>query len=138
MSPPVSNRPELPKCLTVSLGLRMPLFEKGHAPAEKISEMEDYLLLSSWTQGELTEERVRWLMDKVAVQHEWDHLTGWEELRRTRTETAVTQAKRQVRPDLYDRLQEIEWMVRRLGEEIDRMEREATKASRAYTLMTGG
>lgn len=131
------TEPNLPECLTISLGLRVPVFEKGKSPREKIDELESYLLLSAYTQGELTEERMGWLVGRVVLQTEWDHLDGWQQYKRTRTELAVRDAKRHIRPDLYDRLQANEWMVKRLGEEIDRMERDATKVSRAYTMITG-
>jgi hypothetical protein len=131
------TEPNLPDCLTVSLGLRVPVFEKDKSPREKIDELESYLLLSAYTQGELTEERMTWLVGAVVLQMKWDHLDGWQHLRRTRTELAVRDAKRQIAPELYDRLQANEWMVKRLSEEIDRMERDATKISRAYTMITG-
>jgi hypothetical protein len=34
-------------------------------------------------------------------------------------------------------LQKARWLIRRLSEEIERLERDATKCSRAYTLATG-
>lgn len=131
------HQPTLPAALVTALGLRVPVFEKDASPSYKIAELESYLLLSAFTQGELTEQRLDWLVRLVPLEDEWDHLAGWEEHLRTRTEKGVTQAKRCVRPDLYDEIQDIEWMVKRLSEEIDRMERDATKCSRAYSMITG-
>lgn len=133
------HRPTLPACLTTSLGLRVPVFARTAAPREKIEALEEYLLLSASVQGDLTEERFDWMTRLVPIQDEWDHMPEeeWGHHRRTRTETAVKHAKRIARPPLYDEIMDIEWMIKRLTEEIDRMERDATKCSRAYTMITG-
>lgn len=133
------HEPTLPAALTTSIDLRMPVFEAGTAPTTKIAALEEYLLLTAYYQGDLAKERLEWQVKLVPIRDAWDHLTGWEHLKLTsRSEKAVASSKRQVRPDLYDRLMDHDWMIARLTEEIDRMERDATKASRAYTLMTGG
>lgn len=133
------HRPELPAALVTSLGLRVPVFERTAPPRQKIDALEEYLLLSANVQGDLTEERLDWMSRLVPLSSEWEHIPQeeWGHLRRTRTETAVTHAKREARPDLYDEMMDIEWMIKRLTEEIDRMERDATKVSRAYTMITG-
>lgn len=117
----------------------MPVFARGTTPSAKIVELEEYLLLSASVQGDLTEERFDWMSRLVPVEDEWEHLPQeeWGHLRRTRTETAVMHAKRVARPELYDDIQDMKWMIKRLTEEIDRMERDATKCSRAYTMITG-
>lgn len=137
-------RPQLPQCLATSLGLRMPTFRRepdpdAASPAERIRQMEEYLQITAYYEGELTEERVSWLRKKVVVQDRWDSIpeSQWGPHRRTRTETAVAQAKRMVDPNLYGELQDIEWVIKRLTEEIDRMEREGKRASRIYTMITG-
>lgn len=139
------TRPELPECLKTSLGLRMPTFYRephpqAASPLERVRQMEEYMELTAYTEGELTECRVEWLARKVPVQKEWEDIPReqWEVHRRTKTETAVGQAKRMVRPDLYNEMQDCDWMVRRLSEEIERMDRDATRASRIYTMVTGG
>lgn len=136
------KRPDLPECLTIAAGLRIPTFrrepaEGAESPAERVRQMEEYIQITGHWEGELEEERLRWLSDREPLKREWDHLTGWEELKRTKTETAVTQAKRQVAPELYDNLQDNEWMVKRLTEQIARMGRDYDRASRIYTLVMG-
>lgn len=133
------SRPVLPACLQTSVGLRMPVFAAGTSPSSKIGQLEDYLLLTAYTQGELTEVRMDWMCSLVPIRDEWDHMPNeeWAHLRRTRTETAVTHAKRMARPDLYDQMLDHDWMIKRLSEEFDRMEREAARASRVYTMITG-
>lgn len=130
---------QLPDALEKSKKMRVPTFEHGTSPRQKIDQLETYLLDSAAVQGDLTEERLDWMVRLVPLEHEWDHIPEdeWAHLRRTRTETAVKHAKRIARPQLYDEIQGIEWMAKRLTEEIDRMERDASKCSRAYTMLTG-
>lgn len=127
----------LTKALETSKGLRMPVFENGAMPRVKIDELESYLLLTAFQQGELAAERLEALVTLRELERQWDHLTGWEGLKRTRTEAAVDDAKRQMSPLLYDQKRDLEWTIKRLSEEIDRLERDATKVSRAYTFITG-
>lgn len=127
----------LSPALQASKRLRIPTFEKGTSPRVKIDELETYLLLSAFTQGDLSEERLDVLVLLKPVQRRWEHLGGWESLKQTRTEAGVKDAKRRVDPQLYDELQDLEWKVKRLTEEIDRLERDATKVSRAYSMITG-
>lgn len=137
-------RPELPECLKTALGLRMPVFRRephpdAASPAERIRQMEEYIQITGYWEGELNEERVKWLADKEPLRREWGEIpeSEWGHLRRTRTETAVDQAKRQVRPELYTKIQDCDWMVKRLTEEVGRMGREYDRASRVYSLITG-
>jgi hypothetical protein len=123
--------------LATSKGLRVPVFEKGVAPRAKIEQLESYLLLSAFTQGELSEQRLDALVALQEFGREWDHLDGWQALKRTRTEAAVEDAKRQLNPVLFDQKRDLEWTIKRLSEEIERLERDATKISRAYSMITG-
>lgn len=127
----------LSPALTTAKQLRIPTFEKGTSPRMKIDELETYLLLGAHTQGDLSEERLDLLVKLKPLQNQWEHLDGWESLKQTRTEAGVKDAKRRINPDLYDQIQDLEWMVKRLTEEIDRLERDATKVSRVYTMITG-
>lgn len=130
------ERPDLPECLKIAIGLRIPLF-KEESPKGKIDALESYLLLTAWYQGELAEERLNRLCELRPLEEEWNHLAGWESLKQTRTEKGVMDAKRRLRPDLYDEMTGLQWMVKRLDEEADRLERDATKTSRVYSMITG-
>lgn len=125
------------EALETSKGLRVPVFERDAAPRVKIDELESYLLLSAFTQGNLAEERLDALVTLREINHKWDHLDGWQALRRTRTEAAVEDAKRQLAPLLYDQKRDLEWTIKRLSEEIERLERDAVKVSRCYSMITG-
>lgn len=128
----------LPECLSTAAALRVPVFEKGTPSRAKVDALEEYTLLSAYWQGECHQERLGEHGKLDDAQHEWDHLAGWEAFRRSKTETAVEDAKRQIRPDLYDTIQRTKRLVARLSEEIDRLERDAAKVSRAYTMIVGG
>jgi hypothetical protein len=134
----ITDVTELPECLQRSLQMRVPAYDRTMTARQRIELLEDYLLESAIVQGELTEERAGWMVTLIPLQHEWDHLAGWEDRRRTRTEAGVRDAKRAVRPDLYDEIEEVNWMIKRLTEEVDRMERDASKVSRAYSMETAG
>lgn len=121
----------------VASKLRVPVFQRETAPREKIDQLEEYMLLSAYFAGELHRERLEHHQRVADLQLEWDHLAGWEPFRRSKTETAVEDAKRQLRPDLYDAIADARWAIARLSEEIDRLERDATKVSRTYTFITG-
>jgi hypothetical protein len=125
--------------LRLSLAMRVPTFERDQAPRSKISELEDFMLRSAEMQGDLARERVERMADLVPIESEWDHIPDeeWREHRRTRTETAVTHAKRLVRPELYDQIQDHEWMIKRLTEEMERLDRCDAVVSRVYTMVTG-
>lgn len=128
---------DLPECLVTSVGLRCPVFARGTSPRERIESLEEHMLLSAYTQGDLTEERLDWMARLVPVERDWDAVIVSKEDLRSRTEKAVTAAKAQLRPDLYRAKTDAEWMIARLSEEIDRMEKDAARCSRAYTMISG-
>lgn len=125
------------EALRISSTLRCPVFEKGTAASTKIDELESYLLLTAFHQGELSAERLELREELDGLRHTWDHLQGWEVHRRGKTDASIDTAKRIVRPELYDEIKDRENRIARLGEEIERLERDSVKVSRAYTFITG-
>jgi hypothetical protein len=123
--------------LAAAAKLRVPRVERELGVRARVEALEDYLLESAWHQGELAEARLELYGQLRELEEKWDHLDGWQALKRTKTEAAVDDAKRQLRPELYDGIKKARWLIRRLSEEIERLERDATKCSRAYTLATG-
>lgn len=124
--------------LEVALVLRVPVFQRGTNARAKAEAMEEFMLLSAYWQGELNEERHRLIAEAAPHQDEWDKLEGWEPYRDGRTDESVDRAKRVIREDLWDVLQVKRRRVRALSNEIDRLERDASKVSRAYTMLSGG
>lgn len=128
---------DISSALQLASALRVPVFQRGTAVREKIDALEEYMLLSSYQAGELHEERLTRYREVAEVESEWAEMTGYEMLQRGKTDTAREEAKKQLRPELWDILREQRWHVARLTEEIDRLDRDANRVSRAYTIMTG-
>lgn len=124
--------------LEVALTLRVPVFSRGTLAQEKTAAMEEFMLLSAYWQGELNAELHRIIVESAPFQDEWDKLEGWQAFREGRTDESVNAAKRVIREDLWDKLQSNRRRVRALKGEIDRLERDASKVSRAYTMLSGG
>lgn len=118
--------------------LRMPRLTRKQATRERLELLDDYMLETAWHRAELMEGRMEVYESLQTLKEEWDHLDGWQALKRTKTETAVEDAKRQLRPDIYDAIKKAEWLIARLTEQMERLDREATICSRSYTFATGG
>lgn len=132
---------EIKAVLYEAAKLRMPRFSKDDnwTSRGKIEALEDYLMATARWRGFLEEARLHAEYGVKELRSEWDHLTGWEALRRNgeRTQASVEDAKRQMRPELYDSIKSGEWLVKRLSEQIRRLEHDDDVASRVYTLITG-
>lgn len=122
-----------------AVALRFPVFDRdGEATLrEKLEAIEDHVMACGFWHGELVEERLRLREEHRPRQHEWDHLEGWQSQRVGKTDQAVTEAKRALRPDLYDGLQSDRQRMQDLSEQIERLDRDHDKASRLYSIMTG-
>ncbi len=122
--------------------IRVPRFkgrEQEPNARQKIDEMEDHLFVIARWRCSLEEARL-WMHDAVkSLQDEWDEIEGWEAAAGGKTKQAMVDAKRAIRPDLYDGIREGKFLIERLGEQVRRLERdEEQTVSRAYTLLSGG
>lgn len=120
--------------------LRVPLWDRqGEKSTIALSEeLAEYMLLSAWYAGALHEERLGHYAELRRLQGQWDHLEGWEMYRTGKTDSSRDEAKKLCDPDLWDELQARKWIIARLTEEIDRLNRDGEKAvSRTYTILTG-
>lgn len=112
-------------------------------PGEKIEQLESYLLEVAFARGRAEEARLYAYAAVRQLREEWDHLEGWEgdfgspEKAAKATQPQIKEAKRQVRPDLYDSIEKGQYLVKRLTEQIKRLEKDEDVASRAYTLISG-
>lgn len=125
-------------CLEVAGALRVPCFDRGTAVGVKSDAIEEFILVSAHWCGEMHAERRRLMAEGAEAQDEWDALQGWEQFRRGKTDASVDRAKAEARPDLWRTLQATRRRVRALTEEIARLDRDFEKASRAYTIISGG
>jgi predicted RNase H-like nuclease (RuvC/YqgF family) len=123
--------------LQTAVSLRFPVWEREVGTRTKIEQLEEFVSVGAYWQGELESERLDCHDRLDELERQWQHLAGWEQFKRTKTETAVEDAKRQLRPELYDELVAARKKIRRLSEQIDRLERDYAKASRVYTMLTG-
>lgn len=125
--------------------LRFPVWRRTPGPEnaevassrQRINDLEDHISITAYYQGELEDERV----DSYDALHEllrqWDAIEGWQTFRQGRTDASIDLAKAQLNPKLAREIKELRYTLDRLTEQIDRMERDASKASRVYTLLTG-
>lgn len=129
----------LTPALDESKQLRMPVFRPGEkSAAEKIADLEDYMLLIAFVAGKLAEERIDAYARLEHAQKRWRELRGWEGNMRGKTNEARDDAKRRFDPDLADARDRELFIIARLSEEIERFHREDATVSRAYTFIMGG
>lgn len=125
-----------PEALTTSITLRVPVFEEGTMTRSKIDQLESYLLLSAFQQGQLAEARLV-ACDELRVKRKrWRDLSPAPGVR-ARTKDEREEGKRRVQPELAAEIDELEEEIERLNEEFNRLEGDATKVSRAHTFITG-
>lgn len=124
------------EALVQSARLRMPRYERPIQPKVLTEKLLEYTLDTAFHQGQLAHERLEIYAQLHALEQEWEDLEGWQGLVRGKTDKAVLVAKRQVNPDLYGRVRAARWLVARLTDEIERLERDSIKASRAYSILS--
>lgn len=126
-----------PKSLPLTLKLRVPVFASGTAASVKIGQLEDYLLLSAYSIGEMHEERVDFETALRDLDEQWDEIEGYQALMASKTVAGADAARAKLRPDLAASRRELRHWVKQLDREIERLDNEASKVSRAYTMITG-
>lgn len=133
--------------------LRMPKFVydindpmRSTRPGEKIEKLESYLLDVAYSRGDAEQARLYAYAAVRRLTNEWDHLEDWElsfdpdpakavAKAARATQPQIKEAKRSLRPDLYDGIEHGSYLVKRLSEQIKRLEKDEEVASRAYTLI---
>lgn len=132
---------EIRDALKAAMPLRVPRFDPNTGAREKVEQIEDYMQTAAFHRGEL-EEALSWLLALGRqLKTEWDGLVGWEAaLPRgsNHTNAQVDAAKRTVRPDLWDALEEARGLAKDIGRHVHRLEFDHDAESRVYTLITGG
>lgn len=120
-------------------GCRMPLWRRGEkSAAEKIEDLEEYILMTAFYRGELAEERNR---EEAALDDLDDRYAAidieWTAQGKPRTDKGVEAAKYDADPDTCRARTASQKRVKRLTAEMERLDRDATICSRAYTFITG-
>jgi hypothetical protein len=106
----------------------------------KIDALEDFTLESALTEAELEEAKGAALDRLHELERIWRGIVGWEPYRRGKTDQSIDEAKRSMSPEnaaMYEDMEDERHLIRRLQGEIDRLEADVAKASRAYTMLTG-
>jgi chromosome segregation ATPase len=130
------------QALALRVQLRMPKL-RDLGPSEKVDKLEDYLVDLAVARAELEEQRF-YLQEALGqLLDQWDAIKGWEAhlgYDSRPTQEAVRRAKREIKPELHDAINELKRLVARLSEAIDRLGGMGDEqvASRLYTLITGG
>lgn len=119
--------------------LRAPAGGPSLNARQKIDRLEDHLIAISRWRAVLEEAMLYTQMATKSLEDEWDQIEGWETLRNGDTNKSIVEAKRKLRPELYDGIREGKWLADKLHRQIRRLERdEENTVSRAYTMLTGG
>lgn len=119
----------------------MPRLTQAASQPDRVASIEDYLNETAVLRDQLEEGRLHVHDAMRVLVEEWDALEGWETAlppRRERTQRDIVDAKRKMRPELYGAIEDAKWLVRRLSEQIHRLEVDDANASRQYTVATGG
>lgn len=119
---------------------RVPLWDrKGVKTTGQLAEeLAEYMLLSAFYAGALHEERLGHYEELRGLQVRWEDLEGWEMFRTGKTDSSREEAKKICDPELYAEIAARKWIIARLSEEIERLNRDGEKTvSRTYTILTG-
>lgn len=129
----MGSEPRISEALAEASKLRVPRGPFSH-PTERITAYEDYTLDTAYHQAELAAERLE-LYDRLRdLEVEWDSI---EPVQRRKTDRGVDEAKAQIAPKTWEAIGDLRWRVQRLSEEIERLERDATKLNRVHRRLTG-
>lgn len=135
---------EIRTTLFTAAKLRIPRFEEHETQGQRIDKLESYLLLSARTGGALEEARLYCQQALHDLTKQWEALDGWDihvpAGTKARTGPVIREAKRLFAPDLHDSIEECRWLIARLTEQIQRLNKmgDDQVASRIYTMMGGG
>lgn len=131
------NLQEIQDTLKHAMKLRVPPIDPNVHPRERIAAMENYANEVAFHRAEAL-EALYWLSEaKKPLQDQWDDIDGWEATSRERTKHAEQQAKRRIKPQLYDSLQVCARLQSHLHAQVDRLNRDADWMSREYTFISG-
>lgn len=105
----------------------------------KIEVLENHLLYTARARGILEEARLPLEDQYEEIDDQWKKLTGWEMFLngRPKSNTDIDEAKRQLNPKLFEERRLCIKLLRQVGNQIRRLEKDDAVASRAYTMLTG-
>lgn len=109
-------------------------------PATRVESYEDFIVRAATYRGELEENLLDLQEGTKGLEDQWDEIEGWETLvdPSDKTQKAVVNAKRKLKPELYSGIREGKWLADKIRTQVRRLEQDEAAASRLYTMMTGG
>jgi hypothetical protein len=130
---------EIQQQLHVVSRLRMPEFPEDVRVEKKIGALEDYLLETARARGVLEEARLTLEDAYEAIDEQWRDVEGYEVYLRGKPKSTaeIDEAKREVNRELFFSRRRCIKLLRQVGNQNRRMERDDAAASRSYTMLTG-
>lgn len=123
-----------------SASVQMPIFEPGKDPREKIAEYEDHMMLTAVIEAQLVREKLRCIDQLNKANDDWNgtHLEADYAGKGDKISMAERERQRRdLEPDLFKLRRFLTQRVESLQGEIDRMDRDTKRCSRAHTMLTG-
>jgi len=119
--------------------LRIPSFAEDLPAAEKIAALESHLLDTARWRSVLEDLRIILEDEYEEIDDLWRNVTGYEMYLngKPKSKDDIDEAKRQVNPDLFARRRTVIKLMRQVGNQIRRLEKDDAVVSRAYTMLTG-
>ena len=119
--------------------LRVPSFPEEMSAADKIAALESHLLDTARWRSVMEDLRIILEDEYEEIDDLWRDVTGYEIYLsgRPKSKEDIDEAKRQVNPDLFTRRRTVIKLMRQVGNQIRRLEKDDGVVSRAYTMLTG-
>lgn len=130
---------EIQESLHTVAALRFPTFEQDVQPREKIDGLEAYLLQTAVARDVLEEARITLEDAYELIDEEWLKVAGYEVYLRgkPKSQVDIDEAKRQAEPTLFFSRRRCQKLLRQIGNQVRRLEKDDAACSRAYTMLTG-
>lgn len=133
--------PEEKPVLQRSIECRVPTFQQGAIRETKADQLSDHILDATLLRAEVAELRMGTLAQLKGARKQWRELQGWERYKRRssdRTKEAEFEAKRAMKPELGELIENAEWTIERCDEEMERLDKDATRCNQAWTIIAKG
>lgn len=119
--------------------LRMPDWPEDVAASVKIEGLEDHLLETARARGILEAARIQLENAYEEIDDRWRDLAGYEPYLRgkPKTQAEIDEAKRHADKDLFTERRLCQKLLRQVGNQTRRLEKDDAAASRCYTMLTG-
>lgn len=129
---------EIRTTLFASAKLRVPKFDDRDSTGARIDKMEQFLLASATTGGDLEEARLHCQQALYDLTKRWDAIPLLQGPK-AMTGPQIIEHRKTIDPALWEGIQEAKWLIARLTEQIQRLRKmgDDQVVSRIYTLMAG-